>query len=110
MVTKQFAEYRHSAVHELMRLYELCEEEFHIGSWARWGYGLERGTLAFSENGVPRVMASIQVIGTTSVSGGTWMWGWANKCLPSNVTKAVAKVREFGEAPNIAELTEAATR
>jgi hypothetical protein len=94
-------------VHELMRLYELCEEEFHIGSWPRWDYGLERGALTFSENGVPRVLAPIQVIGKTSVSGGTWMWGWANESLPSNVTKAVAKVREFGKAANIAELTEA---
>jgi hypothetical protein len=107
MEPEQFAEFRHSAVHELMRLNELCEEEFRIGSWPRWDYNLERGTLTFSENGTPKVLASIQVIGTTSVSGGTWMWGWANESLPSNVTKAVAKVREFGEAGNIEELTEA---
>ena len=107
MDPEQFSAYRHDAVHELMRLNKLCEEQFHISSWPRWDYELERGTLTFSENGVPKVLALIQVIGTTSVSGGTWMWGWANESLPSNVTKAVANVREFGRAGNITELTEA---
>jgi hypothetical protein len=103
----EFSGFRHDAVHELMRLNELCEKEFHVSSWPRWDYNLERGTLTFSENGVPKVLASIQVIGTTSASDGTWMWGWANENLPTNVTKAVARVREFGQAGNIAELSEA---
>ena len=90
-----------------MRLNELCAQEFHIPSWPRWDYSLKRGTLTFSENGVPKALASIQVIGTTSVAEGTWMWGWANKSLPSKVTKAVEMVREFGHAGNITELTNA---
>jgi len=104
---EQFSVYRHEAVHELMRLNQLCAQEFHISSWPRWDYDLKHGTLTFSENGVPKVLASIQVIGTTSVADGTWMWGWANDSLPPNVTKAVARVREFGQARNITELTEA---
>jgi hypothetical protein len=91
MKPEQFSEFRHDAVHELTRLNEACEKEFHIGSWPRWDYDLERGTLTFSKDGVPKVRASIQVIGTTSISGGTWMWGWANESLPSNVTKAVRR-------------------
>jgi len=105
--SEQFSEFRHAAVHELMRLNEVCEQEFHINSCPHWDYDLKGGTLTFSERGVPKVRASIQVIGTTSLSGGTWMWGWANENLPPNVTKAVAKVREFGQAGNIAELTKA---
>jgi hypothetical protein len=103
---EQFSEFRHAAVHELMRLNDACEQEFHINSCPHWDYDLERGNLTFSESGVPKVRASIQVIGTTSFSGGTWLWGWANESLPPNVTKAVAKVREFRQAGNIAELTE----
>lgn len=103
----QFSVFRHEAVHELMRLNELCEKEFHISSWPRWDYDLEPGTLTFSENGVAKVLATIQVVGTTSVSGGTWMWGWANESLPPNVKKEVARVREFGQAENIPELTKA---
>jgi hypothetical protein len=106
MEPQQFSEFRHEAVHELMRLNELCKQEFRISSWPRWDYDFKRGTLTFSQDGVPKVRASIQVIGTTSISGGTWMWGWANESLPPNVTKEVAKVRAFGETENIAELKE----
>jgi uncharacterized protein DUF6882 len=104
MDAEQFSAYRHEAVHELMRLNELCEEEFRISTWPRWDYDFERGTLIFSQDGVPRVLATIQVIGTTSISGETWMWGWANESLPPNVRKAAAKVRAFGEVENIVEL------
>src|SRR5215469_9520447 len=103
----QFSKFRHEAVHELMHLNELCEKNFHISSWPRWEYDLEQGTLIFSEKDVPRVSATIQVVGTTSNSGGTWLWGWANESLTQKVTTELAKVRAFGEAEKIAELTEA---
>lgn len=106
MDAEQFSVYRDEAVHELMRLNEQCEQEFHISSWPRWDYEFERGTLTFSQDGVPQVRASIQVIGTTSISGRTWMWGWANESLPANGTKEVAKVRAFGTAEDIPELNE----
>jgi hypothetical protein len=106
MDPERFSVYRHEALHELMRLNELCEKEFRISLWPRWDYDFRRGTLTFSQDGVPKVRAAIQVIGTTSISGGTWMWAWANDSLPPNVTKEVAKVRKFGATENIAQLTE----
>jgi len=107
MEPEEFSDFRHHAVHELMRLNQLCELEFQIDSWPRWDYDLERETLTFSREGVPKVITSIQVVGTTSISGGTWLWGWANDRLPRNVTKSVEIVRAFGEAENIPELTTA---
>jgi hypothetical protein len=35
------------------------------------------------------------------------MWGWANESLPAKVTEGMTKVRAFGEAEKIAELTQA---
>lgn len=105
MDPEQFSVYRHEAVHQLMRLNAECEKTFRISSWPRWDYDFEAGTLTFSENDTPKVIASIQVVGTTSKSGGTWMWAWANESLPANVTEAVGKVRAFGKAENLAELT-----
>ena len=107
MEPQQFSEFRHEAVHRLMRLNEECEQGFRISSWPHWDYDLERGTLTFSQDGVPKIVASIQVVGTTSASGGTWLWGWANEHLPPTVTTAMAKVRQFGEAERVAQLTEA---
>jgi hypothetical protein len=102
----QFSIYRHEAVHQLMRLNEDCEKNFHISSWPKWHYDLDAGTLTFGENGVPHVIAEIQVVGTTSISGGTWLWGWANGYLPEGVTEAASRVRSFGKTENIPELTQ----
>jgi len=106
MDPEQFSIFRHEAVHQLMRLNEECEKTFRISSWPRWDYDLEAGTLTFSVNGTRKVLASIQVIGTTSKSGGTWMWAWANESLPAKVTEAVDRVRAFGETENLTELTQ----
>jgi hypothetical protein len=107
MEPEQFSKFRHKALHELMGLNKLCEKEYRISSWPKWEYDLDRGTLAFTQDGVPKVLASIQVVGTTSVSGGTWRWGWANESLTPKVTTQLAKVRAFGESENISELTNA---
>ena len=105
MSPEEFAKFRHDAVHALMRLNESCEREFQISSWPRWDYDFERGTLKFSKDEIPRVVASIQVVGTTSETSGTWLWSWANNYLPGEVTKRMERVRAFGEKEGVAELT-----
>ena len=68
MTPDEFHEFRHRAVHELMDLNADCEAKFRIGHWERWVYDLDAGTLIFSESGVPKVIAAIQVVGTTSTA------------------------------------------
>jgi len=102
-----FSTFLHEAVHRLKDLNEKCEEEFRISSWPRWNYDLDRGTLTFSQDGQPKVVASIQVVGSTSLSSATWLWGWANQSLPLRVTIEVEKVRAFGELENLPASSEA---
>jgi hypothetical protein len=102
---EEFATFHDEAVHALMRLNEACETEFHLASWPRWDYDFDRGTLTFSQDGVAKVVASIQVVGTTSEKAGTWLWGWANSHLPVQVTERMKEVRAFGETEKIPELT-----
>jgi len=102
-----FSTFLHEAVHHLKDLNKKCEEEFRISSWPRWDYNLDRGTLTFSQDGQPKVIASIQVVGSTSLSSGTWLWSWANQSFPPRVTREVEKVRAFGELENLPELTQA---
>ena len=45
-------------------------------------------------------------MGTTSVIGGTWLWGWANKSIPTVLTRALSAVKAFGEAEALPVLTE----
>jgi hypothetical protein len=103
---EQFSEFRHDATHQLMNLNKECEEKFHISSCPRWHYDFDCGTLTFSRDGEPKIVASIQVVGTTSVSGGTWLWAWANQSLPKRVIEGSVKVREFGEKERLPELTQ----
>ncbi len=106
MDPEQFSEFRHEATHQLMRLNEECEEKFRISSCPRWYYDFDRGTLTFSQDGEPKVVALIQVVGTTSISSGTWLWAWANQSLPTGVIEGSIKVREFGEREQLPELSQ----
>src|ERR1700682_2700315 len=105
MDPEQFSAYRHEAIHQLMKLNDECKDVYGITTWPRWDYDLEAGTLTFSENNIPKVIATIHVVGTTSISGGTWMWAWANESLTAKVTVASEMVRAFGYAENLTELT-----
>jgi uncharacterized protein DUF6882 len=85
---------------------ELCNQEFKLGSWQRWAYELEAGTLTFSNDGVPRVIATIQAVGSASNKSGTGMWGWANRSLPAKSTDQLYRVKQFGERERLSQLTE----
>jgi hypothetical protein len=64
--------------------------------------------LAFSDAGVPKVIATIQVVGTTSPSSNTWLRRWDNDSLPECVKSRIREVRAFGVKNGVPELTEAA--
>jgi hypothetical protein len=106
VTSEAFDAFRNQAVHELKGLNEHCERTFRIGNWEHWDYDLDAGTLIFSEKGVPQVAADIQVVGTTSTASQTWLWGWANDCLPTSVTTRILEVREFGQTQQVSQLTE----
>ena len=106
MVREDFEQFRHRAVHALERLNSNCEEQFRIGHWEHWDYDLDSGTLVFSQSGIPKVIAQIQAVGTTSKTSRTWLLGWANDSLPSRVTARLQAVRDFGEARGLHKLTE----
>ena len=76
MTPDEYSQFKHDAVHELTKLNEQCTQVFRLGEWERYDYDLERQTLTFSQGGTPRVVASIQVVGTTSETARNWLWGW----------------------------------
>ena len=107
MTTEEFETFRHGAVHELMQLVESCKHEFKISTYPRWDYDFDSGTLTFSQDGVAKVVASIEVVGTISDAANTWLWSWANASLPPLVTSSMKKVKSFGETEGIPLLTNA---
>jgi len=54
-----YSEWRHEAVHELQDKIALLKAQFRLGDWPRYDYDLESGTLTFSDDGIPKVIAEI---------------------------------------------------
>ncbi len=100
-----YPDWRHEAFHELMEKIDRLKAEFQLGQWPRYDYDLQAGTLTFSEEGVPKVIAEIQVVGSTSEKAGNWLWAWGNDHWPRERTVDAETVRDFGEKNGICELT-----
>src|SRR6185503_17289354 len=75
---------------------EQTQKEFKLDSFQRFDWHQWRGELVFSQGGVPKVVARIQVAGTLSTKANTWFWGWANAGLLDPVRKTSQRTREFG--------------
>jgi hypothetical protein len=106
MTEAEFNEYVHASVHELIDLNERNRREFKIGDYKRWNYDLDKATLIFSNDGVPKVVAEIQAAGSIANKSKSWLWSWDNESLPGHVTNSMLAVREFGEKHNLLKLTE----
>ncbi len=98
--------WRQDAVHQLQEKNARLNATFKLGDWQRFDYDINAGTLVFSEHGAPRVIAEIQIMGTTSFQSGNWLWAWANTSLPPNSVADARLVRAFGEEHRIPELTQ----
>jgi hypothetical protein len=100
-----YNEWRHAAVHELQSKNKALAAEFKTGDWPRYDYDIDTGTLVFSDASGPKVRASIQVVGTTSLVAGDWLWAWANSHWPDASIQSALIAKQFGEEHGICELT-----
>ncbi len=100
-----YRDWRHEAVHLLQEKNALLGQRFRLGSWSRFDYDVATRQLVFSEDARPKVMAEIQVVGTTSEKGGNWLWAWANSHWPPDAVEDATRVCSFGEEHRIGELT-----
>ncbi len=89
-----FEVWKHEAVHGAQALNDQCMREFRLGS------------CYFLEDGIPRVAASVVVVGTYSTKSETWLWSWANESLPSAVKDSMRAVRNWGSREGVRDLTE----
>jgi hypothetical protein len=106
MRESDFQIWKHEAVHEAKALNEQCVREFRLGSWPRWEANLEQGRFYFVEDGIPRVAASVVVVGSYSTKSETWLWSWANERIPSTAKDGMEVVRDWGGREGIRDLTE----
>ncbi|KRD22200.1 hypothetical protein ASE39_07445 [Acidovorax sp. Root267] len=92
----------HQALYEKQRV---LESDYGISRFSRWDYDQPTGTLTFSDNGVARVVADIEFIGSVSETTHTWLWAWANFHNQAKVISRIPDVWEFGEDKGFRHLT-----
>lgn len=74
---------------------------------ARWDADLAAGTITFAFADRAPLVCEAQLLGSSALSPGSWLWGWANGGVPENVTAVARELRAVGEERGIPELTEA---
>ena len=82
-------------------------KEYKIGEYERFDWDQENGTLVFSNNDKPVVIAKVQFVGSLSNQTKTWLWSWANGVFLENVKNRMDLVKEYGEEHRYKELTKA---
>lgn len=81
--------------------------EFQGGRWERYDLDPDKGVFTFSSGGVPRVVASMQLVGTFSRTAGTWLWSWANAAVPEQARRDIDWLEAFGRENDYERLVEA---
>lgn len=102
-----YAAWREEAFEQLNAKNTRLQNDFQLGRWARYDYDLTTGKLLFSGDGVVKVVAEIQIAGSTSAKASNWLWAWANSHLPGELLSGAKLVRSFGEENGIDELAQA---
>ncbi|MET3581682.1 hypothetical protein ABID19_004735 [Mesorhizobium robiniae] len=102
-----YLDWRDEAFHQLQMKNARLQDDFRLASWARYDCDFEAGKLLFSGQGVVKVVAEIQIAGSTSATAGNWLWAWANSNWPRELVRDGQLARSFGEKHGIDELAQA---
>lgn len=81
-----------------------AKRNFSLGSYERFDWDQEAGRLEFSDEGVAKVVAQVQFVGSISTVTNTWLWSWANDSVLEHLKTEMQKVKDFGERHNLDEL------
>ncbi len=84
---------------------ETLQNEYSIGEYERYDWDQDTGSLVFSHNGVVKVIAKVQFVGSISTKSNTWLWSWANSTVLENVKNEMGAIKEYGMANSLDALT-----
>jgi hypothetical protein len=100
---EEYADFKHTCVHESMAKNDIWLNKYKINDWTRWDYSMEDATLTFSDKGKPKVICDMQVVGSTE--GDSWEWSWGNITYPIACRRRMNEVKVFGEEKQWSLLT-----
>jgi hypothetical protein len=81
------------------------QTEYRLWEWPRYDWNQETRQLIFSENGVAKVIAEVQFVGSISTRSDTWLWAWANDTVDLPLSSSIRAVRDYGEKHEFDHLT-----
>lgn len=80
--------------------------DFRLGEYERYDWDQETQQLTWSDEGIPKVVADIQFVGSISTISNTWLWSRANPSVIDSMSNHLNDVRRFGEKHSISKLVE----
>jgi hypothetical protein len=83
------------------------QRDYKIGSYPRYDWYQDRGELVFSDHGVEKVIARMQIVGDVSNTSHTWLWSWANPTIDNDISAQILLVKRYGQRHGIHRLVEA---
>ena len=107
MSPEEFSELVDESHEYLVSAQDACKRDFQIGDYERYDWNQDSGELVFSHEGIPRVIAGIQFVGSISTTSRTWLWSWDNATVVDSIKDQMQRVRDFGIRYGISKLTEA---
>lgn len=94
----------HHAVHELQDVQASSDQKWGWRSLSRWDYDEATRTLTFSASEGAHVVASVSLVGSYSTQSSTFQWAWQTFPESAPQTRAVSRLRVFGEVRGIPQL------
>lgn len=85
---------------------EWTKQEFLLGQYERFDWDQDSGELILSNDGVPKVIAKIQFVGSYSEKSETWLWSWDNTSVLEHIKQDMLEVKKYGEKYGINKLSE----
>jgi hypothetical protein len=73
------------------------QAQYPLARYQRYDRNLETCQLVFSDDGQPRVVADVQLVGSISTRNDTWLWSWANPSVLEPARHQVREVRAYGD-------------
>jgi len=84
----------------------VLEKDFDLSKHEWWDFDQDAGTLIFSNNEKPAVIAEFQFVGSFSSETRTWLWAWANSTIEPKLYEKLETVFRFGEERSFNKLTD----
>lgn len=104
MNEQQFRKLVEESHEYLTKQNDQCVETYKLGTYGSYDLDQASGEMVFGDDGIAKVLAKFQFVGSYSAATQKWMWAWANPSINELVRQQVLLVRDFGQKNEVIPL------